>query len=757
MATRSVEFVRAEMARLDLLLHRQILRLRARYQLSLDEFRGLYISDSHVDSLIRDWRSSDSPSNFTDLDARAAAMRQRNWDALAVDCPWKRLAQQLNLSSFEMDVILLAFAPQFDLKYEVLYAYLNNDISRKWPTVDFSLQLFGNEPTERAELRSSLLPQSPLFRLGLLQIMNETQAKPSWLAQSFSLNHSVAHYLLGHDVMDHELASLLKPVPVTAGWVDLRLSSAVQSRLMRIPELLNAVAADAPIFILAGSSSVEKALAAQAICGDLHTGLHELDLQSAQHSPDLPALSRALALEMLLRPSALYITNASSLWDTDPKIATDAWRLLLSVVESSGPIFIAADQPEQGIASLTRHDLSPHQRTRRCIAIEFQTLQYHERRTAWEECLSQESLSQEGIDFPPALFDDLASRFALSHSQIQDTVRAARQNHALSEHSSDPLQEEDLLEAARAQSGHELGRLAPKVQLVHTWHDLVLPDATLRQVHETASAIRHQHVVYTKWGFGQRLAASRGLKILFAGSSGTGKTMTAAVVSRDLGLDLYKIDLSAVVSKYIGETEKNLDRIFRAAHSSNAILFFDEADALFGKRSEVNDAHDRYANIEVAYLLQKMEEHDGAVILASNLSRNIDQAFSRRMHYVVEFPLPAEAQRDQLWRGMFPPDAPLAVDVDFAFLARQFPISGGDIKNVVLAAAFLAAQDGQIITMRHLIDAMRQQTIKRGKVPAAADFKQYHSSVSASAAIQSDSEKVASIGPGEVSVRKGSP
>ena len=341
--------------------------------------------------------------------------------------------------------------------------------------------------------------------------------------------------------------------------------------------------------------------------------------------------------------------------------------------------------------------------------------------------MSQEGLSQEGIDFRPALFDDLASRFALSHSQIQDTVRAARQNHALSEHSGDPLQEEDLLEAARAQSGHELGRLAPKVQLVHTWHDLVLPDATLRQVRDTASAIRHQHVVYAKWGFGQRLAASRGLKILFAGASGTGKTMTAAVVARDLGLDLYKIDLSAVVSKYIGETEKNLDRIFRAAHSSNAILFFDEADALFGKRSEVNDAHDRYANIEVAYLLQKMEEHDGAVILASNLSRNIDQAFSRRMHYVVEFPLPAEPQRDQLWRGMFPPDAPLAADVDFTFLARQFPISGGDIKNVVLAAAFLAAQDGQVITMRHLIDAMRQQSIKRGKVPAAADFKQYHS------------------------------
>src|SRR5207248_4941858 len=192
------------------------------------------------------------------------------------------------------------------------------------------------------------------------------------------------------------------------------------------------------------------------------------------------------------------------------------------------------------------------------------------------------------------------------------------------------------------------------------------------------------HIVYSEWGFERRIDSGKGLKALFAGASGTGKTMTAGVIARELGLDLYRIDLSGVVSKYIGETEKNLDRIFRAAHCSNAILFFDEADALFGKRSEVKDAHDRYANIEVAYLLQKMEEHEGAVILASNLSKNIDDAFSRRMHYIVEFPMPDEAHRERLWLGMFPPEVPLGQDVDFRFLARQFPIAGGDIKNIAL-------------------------------------------------------------------------
>jgi SpoVK/Ycf46/Vps4 family AAA+-type ATPase len=202
--------------------------------------------------------------------------------------------------------------------------------------------------------------------------------------------------------------------------------------------------------------------------------------------------------------------------------------------------------------------------------------------------------------------------------------------------------------------------------------------------------------------------------------------MTAAVVARDLKLDLYKIDLSAVVSKYIGETEKNLDRIFAAARSSNAILFFDEADALFGKRSQVTDAHDRYANIEVAYLLQALEEHEGVVILATNARKHIDEAFVRRLHYIVEYPLPDEVLRERLWRSIYPAATPVDADVDPTFLARQFAISGGDIRNVALDAAFLAADDGQVITMRHLIVAMARQSIKHGRIPSAADFRQYH-------------------------------
>jgi hypothetical protein len=357
----------------------------------------------------------------------------------------------------------------------------------------------------------------------------------------------------------------------------------------------------------------------------------------------------------------------------------------------------------------------------RCLAFQFGDLNFVERFAVWER-----AVREQGLNIPQPTIEALADRFVLTAGEIKETVIAAEETCLLRNGSGRNLDEDSIFEAARAQSGQGFGNLAVKVATIHTWDNLVLPPATLRQVREVAAAIKNRHVVYSKWGFENRIASGRGLKVLFSGPSGTGKTMTAGVIARDLGLDLYKIDLSGIVSKYIGETEKNLDRIFRAACTSNAILFFDEADALFGKRSEVKDAHDRYANVEVAYLLMKMEEHEGAVILASNLSKNIDQAFSRRMHYVIDFPSPDDTYREKLWQGMFPPQVPLGDDVDFVFLAKQFEISGGDIKNIALDAAFLAAQDGQVVTMKELVRAMARQMTKERKVISATDFNQYY-------------------------------
>ena len=228
--------------------------------------------------------------------------------------------------------------------------------------------------------------------------------------------------------------------------------------------------------------------------------------------------------------------------------------------------------------------------------------------------------------------------------------------------------------------------------------------------------VRHRHRVFGDWGFDRKLAHGKGLSALFSGPPGTGKTLAAEVLAHELGLELYKIDLSGVVSKYIGETEKNLARVFREAEASNAILFFDEADALFGKRTEVRDAHDRYANVETSYLLQKMEEYDGITILATNFQQNVDDAFLRRIRFVVELPFPDRERRREIWRHLFPPQTPLSPGIDYGFLAEHFRIAGGNIRNVVLNAAFIAAQDGGVVRMEHICQGARREYEKIGKL-----------------------------------------
>jgi AAA+ superfamily predicted ATPase len=274
---------------------------------------------------------------------------------------------------------------------------------------------------------------------------------------------------------------------------------------------------------------------------------------------------------------------------------------------------------------------------------------------------------------------------------------------------------DDLFAAARAQSGHDLAAVAHKIEPKYVWDDIVLPEDSLAQLREICQRVAHRHRVLGEWGFDRKLSLGKGVNALFAGPSGTGKTMAAEIIANALGLDLYRIDLAGVVSKYIGETEKNLDRVFSAAQHANAILFFDEADALFGKRSEVRDSHDRYANIEISYLLQKMEEYDGIAILATNLRQNLDDAFMRRLAFTVHFPFPDEASRRQIWTGIWPAETPLDGDIDHDFLARQYKLSGGNIKNIALASAFLAAEDEKPVTMAHLFQATRREHQKMGK------------------------------------------
>ena len=344
---------------------------------------------------------------------------------------------------------------------------------------------------------------------------------------------------------------------------------------------------------------------------------------------------------------------------------------------------------------------------------------YPQRCALWERFLGDGAANVRGMAVEPADVTALASQFLLTAGQVRDAVASARDRAA---QRGRPLNGQDLFAAARAHSNPHLGSLARKILPRYVWDDIILPRDTLALLREIVATVRGRPQVLEEWGVGKKLVSSAGVTVLFSGPPGTGKTMAAEVIANELGLDLYKIDLSTVVSKYIGETEKNLEKIFYEAQSSNAILFFDEADAIFGKRSEVKDAHDRYANIEISYLLQRMEAYDGVTILATNLRANVDEAFTRRLQFAVDLPFPEREYRLRIWRTLFPPDVPRDEDIDFELLARRFKLAGGNIRNVIVSAAYLAADDGNRVTMQHLLHGTRRELQKMGRLVNEKDM-----------------------------------
>jgi hypothetical protein len=453
-------------------------------------------------------------------------------------------------------------------------------------------------------------------------------------------------------------------------------------------------------------------MAALSLAWDLR--LLRLDWLPPQARDGPPAverreIARLARREVLLHRAILYIQVThpadGSLFDD-----VDALTPLPTVLDGH-PLPVIWAAPPQMAPRLMRASPLPWEQ------LSFSRPAYAQRAALWARALSG------GGHVPDEVLADVAGRYRLGGEQIVSAARLALAQQAARADSADTVTFAALAQAARAVSSHRLGELARQIEPHHTWADLVLPQDRVALLHELCDQYKHRHRVYEEWGFGARLSLGRGLSVLFAGPSGTGKTMAAEVMANELALDLFKIDLSGVVSKYIGETEKNLERIFALAHDANAILLFDEADALFGKRSETKDAHDRYANIEVSYLLQKIEEYDGIVILTSNLRQNLDEAFLRRLQFTVEFPLPDEEARQRIWRAMLPAQAPLNGDLDVADLAQRFRLSGGSIRTIALNAAFLAARDGAPIGMGHMLWAVRREFQKLGKLVDDQQFQ----------------------------------
>jgi hypothetical protein len=700
----ATEHLRESLAWLHRLLAWRVAVTRHRYgTLADDEYRGLYIPEAEV--TILGTAEAELPPALADeraaLAAQRAALAARRAEAGDAS-PLGRLARLFGLDDFAADVLLLTVAPELDPRYERLYAYLQDDVTRKRPTVDLALRLFCVTPDEAVAARTAFAPPAPLLLHGLIQLVDEGQRQPTLPARAIKLDDRLVAELLGQPVVDATIAPFVAPVESPRALSDLILPPELLDRLRRT---VGDAGAGLVLGVQGGYGSGRRALA-EALCAEAGWPLLAVDLDRARAGDLAPAEAlRRIGREAILRGAALFWGGADAILREEAAIPW-RWALLEALDEYAGCSFLALEEPWEARGALRR---------RRFLRVELPTTSYGARERLWRQ-----RLNGDGPD--EAALRALASTFRLSGGQIRDAVAMAR---SLAGWAGRPVATEDLYAACRAQSSGRLDNLAHKIRATYTWDDIVLPPDQLGQLREICLQVRHRRTVLEQWGFDRHLAMGKGVNVLFAGQSGTGKTMAAEIIAADLGLELYKVDLSTLVSKYIGETEKNLDRIFRAAREANAILFFDEADAIFGKRSEVKDAHDRYANIEVGYLLQKMEEYDGVVILATNLRKNLDDAFLRRLHLAIEFPFPEEPDRLRIWGKVFPPAAPLAEDVDLAACARQFKLAGGNIRNVALLAAFLAADEGDQIRMVHLIRAVKREYQKLGKLVTEADFGRY--------------------------------
>ncbi|MEF8776137.1 MAG: AAA family ATPase [Haloarculaceae archaeon] len=665
-----------ELSRIDVLLQRRVAALRAG---DPPENRGggLYVSDEEVDRLLGSDQTAPSAGDGTlrsRYEALTETVRRRRDRTLETGAELRQvtLAERFDLADREVDALLLALAPELDRKYERVYAYLQDDITRTRPSVGLVLDVLAESERERLAAREAFASDAPLVANRLVRL-SAPDGGGSLLSNRLTVDQRIVDFLLGGDGVDPRLSDVVEAITPTTAPADLPVDDPARARIDRLAP--DGPAGDGPpaLRYVYGPAGVGVDAAVEAMAHLAGTTLVRADAGDLLDA-GVPDPVDLLRREGQLRESALHVGNLDALEGglADPegdRAPGQVDRVVRSLDRFEGHVFLSGEEEWLRRPNVDNHEY---------VSVHLPRPGYARRRELWER---HADALPEGV---PA--DDLASTFRLTRGQIDDALRTAR---ALE--NGDGVTSEAVYRGCRIQSRETLGALARRTEATYDWADIVLPEDTLAQLREVAAHVKHRGTVYSDWGFEDRFSLGNGLNVLFAGPSGTGKTMAAEIIAADAGLDMFKIDLASVVSKYIGETEENLKRIFDEAEHTDAILFFDEADALFGERSEISDSHDRYANVEVSYLLQRMEEHDGAVVLASNFKENIDDAFMRRINTTVDFPRPDRASRAEIWEVIFPEATPVG-DIDVDFLSR-FEITGGNIKNVALTAAFLAADD----------------------------------------------------------------
>jgi SpoVK/Ycf46/Vps4 family AAA+-type ATPase len=670
-----------------------------------DPYRGIQIGEAEVERILKQapseplFASSVSPTENT---FRFEVSSNAETSKFA----W--LQEQFGLDSFDLGVIAIALAPELDRRYERLYAYLQDDVRAKRPTVDLSLNLLSGSALEKLEDRVHFSSESPLIYHGLIQLIPDPhQSLPSLLAHSIKLDPLVVNLLLGQQNLDERLNHCCKLITPKQNGYHLPLADKIKYTLPKLVQHHWESQTPLTLYFHGTDQSIKQSVG-EAIAYALNVPLLVANLNNISDvKSEFLSTFNILLRQAKFQNVLLYIDRLEKLQQPDHE--NQYQDILNLLAEQNRVIILSGSTPWKNINTQLQG----------VVNISFSMLNLEQRQHFWEKHLQSAQIHLDNDDLI-----DLSDRLRLTSDQIANAVAIAT-NHQQwqkldqeesSVSSTERIQVNHLFTAARSLSSQNLKSLSQQIQPKYVWDDIVLANHQEAQLREICDQIKYQNLVWNTWGFNKKHSLGKGLNVMFSGISGTGKTMSAEIIAQELQLDLYKIDLSQIVNKYIGETEKNLNQIFTAATDANAILLFDEADALFGKRSNVKDAHDRYANLEVSYLLQKMEEYEGLAILTTNLRNNMDEAFTRRLQFIIDFSLPNEKQRYQIWQKAFPKDTPCEDDLGFSFLSHNFELSGANIRNIALRSAFFAVKESNRIQRRHIIQAIRREYQKTGKI-----------------------------------------
>ncbi|MFF9647194.1 ATP-binding protein [Kitasatospora aureofaciens] len=654
-----------------------------------DPYRGQYLGPEAVERIL----ASSAASGFA-APGFAIATESSTVDGTA-DAPppgsrLARLGADFGLLPVDLDLLLVALAPDLDTRFEQLYGYLNDDLTRRRATVALALELCGLPGAGAGRFRFSA--RAPLVAGGLLEV---TDPERPLLSRTLRVPDRVTAHLLGDDEPDDALAGLARRADPHTGADPEPLDhlSAVVAA---------AAAAGGPVYLLdPGGQAGPSAVAALAAAGRPPLVVDAAALAAAHPST---GTVRVLAREARLGGGGVVLGPLDRLEPERPERAAQLRELCAQL----GPVPLVVHGPQVWDPAWARE--SP-------VVVTVPPPDARDRAGQWARALAAGGA-------PPSreLTEELAEAVAAYRLDREKLERAAAVAARTAAAERRPVRGEDLRAAVRAQNAAGLARLARRIEPAVGWADLVLPDPTAGRLRELVLRARHRDRVLGQWRMRPGGGRGNGVIALFAGESGTGKTMSAEVVAAELGMELYVVDLSTVVDKYIGETEKNLDRVFTEAAQVNAVLLFDEADALFGKRSQVKDAHDRHANVETAYLLQRMESFDGIAVLTTNLRANLDEAFTRRLDVIAEFPLPDQAQRRLLWDRCLGTRLPRGDDLDLDFCARHFELTGGSIRACAVSAAYLAAGSGAPLGMAQLVAAVVGEYRKLGRLVLESEF-----------------------------------